>query len=115
MQEGFIEIAKGRVACRGSATGKAYVTQHVDSIVRDTFQEGDILVTNMTDPSFVPLMKKAGAIVTKIGGITCHAAIISREFGTPCVVSCGDALSSIQSGQTLHVDGESGRIFIVGS
>ena len=59
-------------------------------------QEGDVLVTDMTDPDWEPVMKKASAIVTNRGGRTCHAAIIARELGIPAIVGCGDATSRLE-------------------
>ena len=61
-------------------------------------QEGEILVTSMTDPAWEPIMKRASAIVTERGGRTCHSAIISRELGIPCIVGTGDATEKIKNG-----------------
>ena len=84
--------------------------------VRDigTFKEGDVLVTEMTDPDWVPIMKIASAIVTDKGGRTCHAAIVSRELGIPCVVGTGDATAKISNGAMLTVDcarGDEGAVY----
>ncbi|MEM4809325.1 MAG: phosphoenolpyruvate synthase, partial [Desulfurococcaceae archaeon] len=75
------------------------------------FKEGDILVTRMTDPDWVPLMKKAAAIVTDEGGMTSHAAIVSRELGIPCVVGTGNATKAVVSGTEVTVDGSKGVIY----
>ena len=76
-------------------------------------KEGDILVTDMTDPDWEPVMKRASAIVTNRGGRTCHAAIIARELGVPAIVGCGDATTKIESGTEVTVDcsqGDTGRV-----
>ena len=80
----------------------------------DKIQEGDILVTDMTDPDWEPVMKRAGAIVTNRGGRTCHAAIIARELGIPAVVGCGKATSSLSEGLSVTVscaEGDTGRVY----
>jgi len=79
-----------------------------------TFREGDVLVTQRTDPDWAPIMKKAAAIVTDQGGRTCHAAIIARELGIPAVVGCGDAVRRIAKDQVVTVDcaeGEEGLVY----
>ena len=80
----------------------------------DAFKEGEILVTDMTDPDWEPVMKKASAIVTNRGGRTCHAAIIARELGIPAVVGCGDATSCLENGVEVTVscaEGDEGKIY----
>ncbi|MGR5237180.1 phosphoenolpyruvate synthase [Vibrio alfacsensis] len=77
-------------------------------------QNGDVLVTDMTDPDWEPVMKKASAIVTNRGGRTCHAAIIARELGIPAIVGCGDATSKLTDGETVTVscaEGETGYVY----
>ena len=69
----------------------------------DTVQAGDILVTDMTDPNWEPVMKRASAIVTNRGGRTCHAAIIARELGIPAVVGCGHATEALKNGMLVTV------------
>ncbi|MGK7591469.1 PEP-utilizing enzyme, partial [Salmonella enterica] len=66
-------------------------------------EPGDVLVTDMTDPDWEPIMKKASAIVTNRGGRTCHAAIIARELGIPAVVGCGDATERMKDGENVTV------------
>ncbi len=92
-------------------SGKANVINHADGI--HSFKKGDILVTDMTDPDWVPVMKIASAIVTNRGGRTCHAAIVSRELGIPCVVGTNDATSVIKTGKKITVacEGESGNVY----
>jgi len=80
----------------------------------DKVQAGDVLVTDMTDPNWEPVMKKASAIVTNRGGRTCHAAIIARELGIPAVVGCGDATTRLKDGTLVTVscaEGDTGRIY----
>ena len=79
-----------------------------------SFQEGDVLVTDMTDPDWEPVMKKSSAIVTNRGGRTCHAAIIAREMGIPAVVGCGNATRVLQSGKNITVscaEGDTGYVY----
>ncbi len=91
-------------------------TAHVllDSSKLKSFNEGEILVTSMTDPAWEPIMKRASAIVTDRGGRTCHSAIISRELGIPCIVGSGDATEKIKNGTDITVscaEGERGNIY----
>jgi pyruvate,water dikinase len=94
------------------ATGKADKVMSVDDI--DDFKAGSVLVTEMTDPDWVPIMKKASAIVTDKGGRTCHAAIVSRELGIPCVVGTGDASKRISNNEPITVcctGGDEGQVY----
>ena len=98
----------------GSKIGQGKVNRIVN--VRDikNFQEGEVLVTGMTDPDWVPVMKLASAIVTDSGGRTAHAAIVSRELGVPCVVGTGKATRVLKSGQEVTVscaEGEVGKVY----
>ena len=109
---------KGKVLISGKSvgskigSGKAKVITDVSKM--NLFKKGEILVTEMTDPDWEPLMKKASAIVTNKGGRTCHAAIISRELGIPCVVGTDFGTKKLKSGQEITVDcseGEDGYIY----
>jgi pyruvate,water dikinase len=94
------------------ATGIARVVLSIDDM--DCVQEGDILVTRMTDPDWVPVMKKAAAIITENGGRTCHAAIVSRELGIPSIVGATGALRTIKNGMSITVDcstGSEGKVY----
>ncbi len=102
-------IVKGLPASPGLAAGKANVITDVSGI--NEFKQGEILVTEMTAPDWVPAMKKAQAIVTNSGGMTCHAAIVSRELGIPCIVASKDATTVIQSGQDITVDAVNGVVY----
>ncbi|WP_256936405.1 phosphoenolpyruvate synthase [Vibrio diabolicus] len=98
----------------GQRIGKGAV-RLVDSLDQMSLvQEGDVLVTDMTDPDWEPVMKKASAIVTNRGGRTCHAAIIARELGIPAIVGCGDATSKLTDSATVTVscaEGETGYVY----
>lgn len=96
-------------ASPGIAQGRARLFLPGDEVI--AFNEGDILVTTITDPTMVSAMIKAGAIVTDIGGITSHPAILSREMGIPCVVNTKIATSIIQDGQQILVNGTYGEIY----
>ena len=101
----------GKVGARGHAVGK--VRKILSTVDLDTFVEGEILVTVYTGPEFVPAMKKALAIVTDTGGITCHAAIVSRELGTPCVVGTKIATRVLKDGDLVEVDATRGVVTIL--
>ena len=109
---------KADVAVEGRAIGQRIGSgpvRLVDSLDQMSLvQEGDVLVTDMTDPDWEPVMKKASAIVTNRGGRTCHAAIIARELGIPAIVGCGDATSRLEDGSTVTVscaEGETGYVY----
>jgi len=105
-------VSEGRAIGHKIGAGAAKVLASVDEM--DKIQEGDVLVTDMTDPDWEPVMKKASAIVTNRGGRTCHAAIIARELGIPAVVGCGDATDSIKTGDKVTVscaEGDTGFIY----
>lgn len=108
----------GNIVCEGRAighkigSGEAKVLGSIEEM--DKIQAGDVLVTDMTDPDWEPIMKKASAIVTNRGGRTCHAAIIARELGIPAVVGCGNATDSIKNGDKVTVScaqGDTGYIY----
>jgi len=99
---------KGSPASRGKAQGRVKLVLTYDDF--EKVQGGDVLVTPMTRPEHVPLMKKAAAIVTDEGGLTCHAAIVSRELGIPCVVGTQVATISLKDNELVEVDGNSGLV-----
>ena len=108
----------GKVLTTGRAIGQkigAGVVRNLNSIEEMTrVQNGDVLVTDMTDPDWEPIMKRASAIVTNRGGRTCHAAIIARELGIPAVVGCGDATDLLKDGAEVTVscaEGDTGNIY----
>jgi len=102
---------KGTIARKGKIEGVVKVI--LDPENNKNFQEGEILVTSMTRPDFVPIMKKAGAIVTNEGGVTCHAAIISREIGIPCIIGTKIATKVLNDGDVVEVDADNGIIRII--
>jgi len=118
VMERYLLKEKGTVLVEGRAIGQRIGAGPV-KIIRDVsemdkVQPGDVLVSDMTDPDWEPVMKRASAIVTNRGGRTCHAAIIARELGIPAVVGCGNATELLQDGQRVTVtcaEGDTGLIF----
>lgn len=105
-------VCEGRAIGHKIGAGKAKVLGSIAEM--DMIEAGDVLVTDMTDPDWEPIMKKASAIVTNRGGRTCHAAIIAREMGIPAVVGCGNATDSIETGDAITVscaEGDTGFIY----
>jgi pyruvate,water dikinase len=105
-------LATGRSIGQRIGAGPARVIMNAGEMAR--VQSGDVLVTDMTDPDWEPVMKRAAAIVTNRGGRTCHAAIIARELGIPAVVGCGDATQRISEGQEVTVscaEGDTGQVY----
>ena len=107
-------LLQGTPASPGSATGTVIVLPKIDESSLDQLdrvKNGDILVTEMTTPDYVPAMKRAKAIITDHGGRTAHAAIISRELSIPCTVGTGEATTTLTDGQIVTVDGSTGRVY----
>lgn len=105
-------LVEGRSIGHRIGKGKVRVIKSIDQM--DQVQEGDVLVADMTDPDWEPVMKRSAAIVTNRGGRTCHAAIIARELGIPAVVGCEDATSKLQDGQDVTVscaEGDTGFVY----
>jgi len=105
-------LAEGRAIGQKIGTGPVRIVHNISEM--DQVQAGDVLVTDMTDPNWEPVMKRASAIVTNRGGRTCHAAIIARELGIPAVVGCGDATETLANGTLVTVscaEGDTGRIY----
>jgi pyruvate,water dikinase len=105
-------LAEGRAIGQKIGTGRVRIVHDIKDM--DQVQAGDILVTDMTDPNWEPVMKRASAIVTNRGGRTCHAAIIARELGIPAVVGCGDATETLKDGMLVTVscaEGDTGNIY----
>ena len=105
-------LAEGRAIGQKIGTGPVRIVHSIADM--DTVQPGDVLVTDMTDPNWEPVMKRASAIVTNRGGRTCHAAIIARELGIPAVVGCGDATEVLKEGALVTVacsEGDTGYIY----
>lgn len=104
-----IIIAKGLGASPGMASGEVKIIRNTDEL--DKILAGDILVTVMTTPDMVPAMKRANGIITDEGGVTCHAAIVSRELGIPCVVGTGDATKILKENSIVTLDGNKGLVY----
>jgi len=102
-------VLKGLPASPGIAKGPVRIVPTKDDI--DKVNKGDVLVTYMTSPDFVPAMKRAAAIVTDSGGATSHAAIVSREMGIPCIVGSGNATSVLKDGMIVTVDAKRGVVY----
>ncbi|MEQ6885193.1 phosphoenolpyruvate synthase [Salicola sp. Rm-C-2C1-2] len=105
-------MVEGRSIGHRIGAGPARIVTSINEM--DRVQEGDVLVTDMTDPDWEPVMKRSAAIITDRGGRTCHAAIIARELGIPAVVGCGNASELIQEGQELTVscaEGDTGLVY----
>ncbi|MBT3690424.1 phosphoenolpyruvate synthase [bacterium] len=108
---------KGKVLVEGAAVGKKIGAGKVNVIKSisqiDKFKDGQVLVTEMTDPDWEPIMKKAAAIVTDAGGRTCHAAIVSRELGIPCIVGTSNATEKLKNNMSVTIDDTKGEVGFV--
>ena len=102
-------LVRGLGASPGMASGKVKIVLDIDEL--DKIKDGDIMVTTMTTPDMVPAMRRASGIVTDEGGVTCHASIISRELGIPCVVGTGDATTTLEENSGVTLDGKKGLVF----
>ena len=112
MKETGTVLVEGRSIGQKIGSGPVRVINDLSDM--DQVQEGDVLVTDMTDPDWEPVMKRSSAIITDRGGRTCHAAIIARELGIPAVVGCGDASDILKTGQNVTVscaEGDTGFIY----
>ena len=118
MMERYLLKEKGTVICEGRSIGQKIgrgPVKCIDDLSQMSLvKDGDVLVTDMTDPDWEPIMKRASAIITNRGGRTCHAAIIARELGIPAVVGCGDATSILETGREVTVscaEGDTGFVY----
>jgi pyruvate,water dikinase len=102
---------RGTISSKGYAKGIVRIISNPHSV--KVFNEGDILITSMTNPEFLPLMKKAGAIVTEGGGVLSHAAIVSRELNKPCLLNVKAALKVFKDGDMVEVDANNGTVRLV--
>jgi pyruvate,water dikinase len=113
--EQISELAEASIILSGSPAGPGLGSGPVriilDTATIDEVKKGDIMAAEMTTPDFVPAMKRAAGIVTDRGGRTCHAAIVSRELGIPCVVGTGDATQKLKPEQIVTVDGSRGKVY----
>ncbi|MFP4175459.1 MAG: PEP/pyruvate-binding domain-containing protein, partial [Halobacteriales archaeon] len=101
-------VLEGLGASPGKESGKVRIVRKLDEI--DRIEEGDVMVTEQTTPDMVPAMKRSAAIVTDEGGLTSHAAIVSRELGKTAVVGTGNATTTLEDGEVVTVDGDKGRV-----
>lgn len=108
---------KGSIANKGAVRGIAHVVnvKDLNQFIKDSkaFQRGEILITTMTSPVMVPIIEKAAGIITDEGGITSHAAVISREFKIPCIVGTHGASKVIKTGDLVELDADRGMVRIV--
>ncbi len=118
VMERYLLKEKGKVIVEGRSIGHKIGSGPAKLVMNlremDKVQPGDVLVTDMTDPDWEPIMKRASAIVTNRGGRTCHAAIIARELGIPAVVGCGDATDLVEEGREVTVscaEGDTGMVY----
>ena len=103
-----IKSISGKISYSGKVKGKVRIIIHVKDVSK--MREGEILISNMTHPDYMPAIYKSKAIVTDEGGIVCHAAIISRELKIPCVVGTSDATKVFKTGDMVEVDAEKGIV-----
>ncbi len=104
-------IVKGIIASTGSVQGRVRIMTNLEKI--KDFLDGEILVAEYTNPSYVRAMIKAAAVVTDSGGVTSHAAIISRELGIPCIVGTRNATKVLKDGDVVEVEADSGMVKIL--
>merc|ERR1719437_70823 len=112
LEKGGEVLSEGRAVGKRIGSGKVNLLKSIDEM--GDFQAGQVLVADMTDPDWEPIMKKASAIITNRGGRTCHAAIIARELGIPAIVGCGDATEKVTKGEEVTVscsEGDTGFIY----
>jgi pyruvate,water dikinase len=102
---------KGIGVSPGCVKGKVKIVLRPEDF--ELVREGDVIVTVMTTPNFLPLMKRSVAIVTDEGGMTCHAAILAREFGKPCIVGMKSATTFLHDGDTVEVDAGKGEVRVI--
>lgn len=102
---------KGNIAFKGKVTGLVKIIQLISDAVK--IEKGNVLVTSMTDPRYLPIMQKAAAFVTDEGGITCHAAIVARELKKPCIIGTKIATKVLKDGDLVEVDAEKGVVTIL--
>jgi len=102
------KVLQGLGVSKGKVKGTVKIIKNFDE--HPEFNEGDILVTRITDPTMVPMMNKAAGIICEIGGLTSHPSVLSRELGIPCIVSVKDVMKILKDGDIIHMCGESGII-----
>jgi len=112
-----VKVVLGQTASLGKYTGRVrkVVAGDLEALRKsmEEFQEGEVLVTSMTQPNMMPVARRAGAIIADEGGITSHAAIISRELGVPCIVGCLQAMQVFENGDNVEVDADKGIVRVL--
>lgn len=106
-----IKVVKGNPACRGNATGRVKIVRKLSEL--NKVERGNVLVAKMTTPDYMMAIHKAAAIVTDEGGVTCHAAIVSREFNIPCIVGTKNATQILSDNDMVEVDADKGIVRVV--
>lgn len=106
-----LKILKGVAASSGVARGRVHKVTGIEDT--SSFKNGEVLVTHLTDPSMVLMLGKSAAVITDVGGMTSHPAIVSREFGIPCVVGTKTATKDLKDGMLVEVNGSTGEVFLV--
>ena len=106
-----VGVIKGIPASKGKVVGHVKVIMNLDDIHK--ISDGDVLVTSMTTPDFIPAMKRAVGFITDEGGMLSHAAIVSREFGKPCIVGTKIATQVLKNGDLVEVDGGTGVVRVI--
>jgi phosphoenolpyruvate synthase/pyruvate phosphate dikinase len=109
--QGDQQILKGKVACSGKAIGPVKVLMNPSESYK--VNHGDILVTSMTSPDFMAAMRKCVGIITNEGGLTCHAAVVSRELNIPCVIATKNATKVLKDCDRVEIDADTGTIYLV--
>ncbi len=102
---------KGSIACKGKVEGRVKIVMSTNDF--EKVEDGDVIVASMTRPDFAPILGKCSAIITNEGGITCHAAIVSRELGKPCIIGTMDSTKRLKDGDMVEVDADKGIVRII--
>jgi len=110
-QKARAKLIQGTIACRGKIVGRVKIIHKISELGK--IEKGDILVTKMTTPDFVVAMSRCGGIVTDEGGVTCHAAIVSREMNVPCLIATGHATSTLKDNDIVELDAHSGVVRMI--
>jgi phosphoenolpyruvate synthase/pyruvate phosphate dikinase len=108
---GAVDEFSGQVAFKGKVTGKVVLVSKREDMAK--FKDGEIIVSPMTEPGYIPIMKKASAFITNEGGLLCHAAIVAREMKKPCIIGTKIATKVLKDGMTVEVDANTGLVKII--
>lgn len=105
------KILKGKAASCGNCEGRAVLIESIDDF--DKVEAGSIIIVHSSSPAWTVPMLKSGALVSEVGGIICHTAIVAREMGIPCVVGVAGVFEEIQNNDLIRVDGDKGEIYVL--